>query len=124
MAVNFNSAFYHNDKVERVINPKTTGVDGKVLDKKPPIEQAARIEQYQNQQVVRSDNDAIALLDQQYQAKQDQVKQDRSQQNNQQQAIYDKPNRNAAKALNAYQSVADDDKRQAFAALVGVDIFV
>ena len=125
MAVNFNTAFYHDNKVERVINPKTTGVDGKVLDKKPPIEQAARIEQYQhNQQVVKSDKDTIELLDRQHQEQQEQQNQTQQFQENQQQTSYDKPNRNTTKALNAYQSVAEDDKRQAFASLVGVDIYV
>lgn len=114
MAVNLNTAFYHNNKVERVINPKTTDVDGKTLDKKPPIEQSAPIEQYQNnQQVVKSDKAAIELFEQQRQAQQDK-----------QRTSYDTPNRNSTKALNAYQSVAEDDKRQAFSSLVGVDIYV
>ena len=114
MAVNFNTAFYQNSKVERVINPKSTAVDAKTLDKKSPIEQPPRIEHNQlNEQVVKSDKAAIELLEQERQAQQDK-----------QRTSYDSPNRNTKNALNAYQQVSDDDKRQTFASLVGVDIYV
>ena len=106
------------NKVERVINPKTTVAVDKVaeqkLDNKPPLEQVlAQQQNLQNQQVVKSDKAAIELLDQQ-----------RKEQQDKQRTIYDTPNRNASKALNAYQQVAEDEKRQEFAALVGVDLYV
>lgn len=132
MAVNFNTAYYQSNtvqngsvqgnstqnKVERVINPKTTVAVDKVaeqkLDNKPPLEQVlAQQQNLQNQQVVKSDKAAIELLDQQ-----------RKEQQDKQRTIYDTPNRNASKALNAYQQVAEDEKRQEFAALVGVDLYV
>ena len=127
MAVNFNTAYYQSNtvqgnsvtnKVERVINPKTTVAVDKVADKKldnkPPLEQVlAQQQNLQNQQVVKSDKAAIELLEQQ-----------RKEQQDKQRTIYDTPNRNAAKALNAYQQVAEDEKRQEFAALVGVDLYV
>ena len=117
MSVTLNTGFYHNSCVERVVNPNVTDVNEDKAKERLAIEQAQPDTPYSsNGGIVRTDQTIIDLLDKQ----QEQQRQDQERQR----TTLDQPNRNARMALNAYHNIADGDKKQAFSALVGVDIYV
>lgn len=114
MAVNFTTNLPTTRNVGTVINPQG-GVNEvarqKVQEQNQNL-QEQKVQELQHTQVIRSDDKVIEALDLQ------------RQQEDRQRTTLDSPDRPTKKALNAYNSVANADKKEQLQSLLGVDLYV
>lgn len=112
MAVNLNSNAAAYQNVAQVFNSNTR-VNDAARQKTPQLPAPEQTSQNLPQpQKVKTDQKVVQALD----AQRDQDERHRT--------TFDNPNRTTAKALNAYNSVANADRKEEIHSLLGVDLYV
>ncbi len=111
MAVNFGANIPANQTVAGVFNP-AKGVNDLPRPQDTPQRPSSPQQHNPATPTVKHDPKAIAVLDAQ------------REQDERARTTFDKPDRNTAKALNAYNSVADTERKSQLHDMLGVDLYI